>query len=993
MFGFFPDSHYRHFLLTVAVGAGLLAYVTGAVRSIYDFDLAMLLALIGGFPTYLGAVNGLLHRKITAELAVSLAAMAALWVGWRGSDPSSWFLVAAEVMFIMLVGESLEDFAIGRTRSGIASLLELRPHTAIVRRGDRRREVHVVEIRPDDVVIVRPGDRIPVDGRILGGTSWVDQSPITGESLPAEKGIGDEVFAGTLNTHGALEVAVARLGHDTTLERIIHLVEHAEAAKAPVERLADRYAGYFVPLVLVAAAITFCYTRDVSRSVAVLVVACPCALVLATPTAIAAGVGFLVRRGILVKGGAVLENLGRLKAVVFDKTGTLTLAQLRIDRIETTPGISEAAALRLAAAVDQFSEHPIAQLLVARARQLGIEIPPAAGFLSQPGLGATATVDSQAVRVGNPRAMESAGVRISEDLLGRIEKMRGDGDTLALVAVGDEVIAAVGIRDIVREGAEAAIHDLRHLGIEHIAMLTGDQEAAARSVAAELSIAEFKHGLLPAEKADWIAGLRKTLAPVAMVGDGINDAPSLVSADVGVALADIGSDVTIESADLVIVGDDLRKLAEAVACGRRVLRTVRQNIIAFAVVFNLASVAAASSGWISPVTAAVVHQVSSLAVVLNSLRLLVDFHAWRHRFGDWWYDIKRLRWRIAAAAAMAAAAAYLASGLHVIGVGQLGIVQQFGKRVLPLEQPGLHYRLPYPLAWHYVLQPEESHRVEIGFRSGLGESAEPPAYEWNVQHRGGRYFPVPEEAYVWTGDENLIDVNLVVHYRVADPEAALFKRGVEEEDLAARWDELVRAESEAAFRAEMARREADDLLGASRQQIAAAVAGKANEGLGRCGVGLRVEQVCFGDIHPPLKVVPAFRDVSMAMEEKEAQINEAQAYQYQTAATARGQAAEQMFAAAGFAADRTQRATAAAARFLATAAAYSAAPKVTGLRLYLQTMEAALAGKRKVIIDAHGGRRALYLGRKGLELPSNLPPAAVLDSPPDSPELKGTKTP
>ncbi|MGA2258016.1 MAG: cation-translocating P-type ATPase family protein [Thermoguttaceae bacterium] len=987
------DSHHRHLLLTITVGAGLLAYVTGTVRSIYDFDLAMLMALIGGFPTYLGAVSGLLRRKITADLAVSLAAMAALWVGWRGSDPSSWFLVAAEVIFIMLVGESLEDFAIGRTRSGIASLLELRPHTARVRRGGHEQEVHVPEIRPQDIVIVRPGDRIPIDGRILSGMSWIDQSPITGESLPTEKGVGDEVFAGTLNTTGALEVAVERLGHDTTLERIIHLVEHAEAAKAPVERLADRYAGYFVPLVLIAAAVTFWVTRDVSRSVAVLVVACPCALVLATPTAVAAGIGFLVRRGILVKGGAVLENLGRLKAVVFDKTGTLTLAQLRIERIETVSQFTEAAALQLAAAVDQYSEHPIARLLVRHARQLGIEIPPAESFLSQPGLGATATVDLQAVRVGNSRAMESAGVRIPDDLDARIESMRHDGHTLALVAVGDEVIAAVGIRDTVRETADAAIHDLQHLGIGHIAMLTGDQEAAARAVAVDLSITEFHYSLLPAEKANCIAKIRKTLTPVAMVGDGINDAPSLVAADVGVALADIGSDVTIESADLVLVGDDLRKLAEAVACGQRVLRTIRQNIIAFAVIFNLASVAAASSGWISPVTAAIVHQISSLAVVLNSLRLLVDFHVWRHRLGDWWYDIKRLRWRIATAAAAVALVAYLASGLHTIGVGQLGLVQQFGKRVLPLEQPGLHYRLPYPLAWHYVIRPDETHRVEIGFRSVPGESPEPPAYEWNVQHRGGRYLPMPEESYIWTGDENLIDVNLVAHYRIADPEAALFKRGVAEGDMAARWDELVRAESESAFSAEMARREADDLLGASRQEIAAVVVRRANKALDRCAVGLHVEQVCFGDIHPPLEVVSAFRDVSMAMEEKEAGINEAQAYRYRTEATTRGQVAEQMSAAEGFAADRTRRATAAAARFLEEATAYATAPKVTGLRLYMQTMEIALAGKRKVIIDAaHGGRRVLYLGRKGLELPSNLPPAA-LDASPDSPEIKGIRTP
>jgi Cu+-exporting ATPase len=989
MLAFLADSHRRHLLLTLAVGAGLLAYVSGAVRLVYEFDLAMLLSLIGGYPTYAGALSGLLHRKITADLAVALAAMAALWMGWHAQDSSPWFLVAAEVIFIMLVGESLEDLAIGRTRSGIAALLALRPHTARVRRGDHEHEVHVPDVRPDDIVIVRPGERVPIDGQVVRGASWIDQSPITGESVPVEKRPGDEVFAGTLNTHGALDLAVQRLGRDTTLERVIHLVEHAEESKAPVERLADRYAGYFVPAVLAAAAITLWCTRDVSRSVAVLVVACPCALVLATPTAVAAGIGFLIRRGILVKGGAVIENLGRLKCVVFDKTGTLTLARLRIEQIETATGYTEAAAIALAAAVERSSEHPIARLIVERANEEGGQLPAAERFLSHPGLGAEAVVGGQTVRVGSPRAVEEAGAHIPHDLRARMEAMQASGNTIVVVAANETAVAAIGIQDTIRPEAFDAVHELKHLGISRIVMLTGDHEAAARAVTSQLEIREFHSGLLPTEKAEWIKKLRATATPVLMVGDGVNDAPALVSADVGAALADIGSDVTVESAGLVLIGDDLRKLLEAIDCGRRVLRTIRQNIIGFAIVFNLLCVAAASSGWISPVTAAVLHQVSSLTVVLNSLRLLIDFHAWQHRLGDAWYEIKRRRRKLLAAAAIAALAVYVGSGLHAIGVGELGIVQRFGRRVLPLEQPGLHYRLPWPFAWHVVIRPDDLRRVEIGFRSAPGESQEPAAYEWNLQHRGGRYVARAEESYVWTGDENLMDVNWIVHYRVTDPEAAVFAVGIDG-DGESKWDQLVRAAAETAFHTEMARRKADDLFTAARGEIAADVVHRTNQSLGRYGAGLEVAEVCFGDIHPPLEVVPAFRDVSSSLEEKEAAINDAQAYQVQTEAAARGQAAERIAAAEGLAADRTERATGAAARFLAVAAAVAESPGVARTRLYLQTVETALAGRRKVILDpAHGGRRALYLGRKGIDA-AQLPSPAVLDAPVDNSGNKGT---
>ena len=974
------DPHRRHLLLTLLTGAGLAAYLTGSVESILGFNLAMLAALVGGLPIYLESVLALARRRISADLAVTLAALAALCIRQ--------YAVAAEVILIMLIGETLEHFAVGRTRSAIAALLALRPHEARVRRDGQERTIHADEVRSDDVVLLRPGDRIPVDGRVLRGHSSVDESPITGESFPAEKTAGAPVFAGTINLYGSMELAVERLGHDTTLEQIIHLVEEAEAARAPTQRLADRYATWFVPVVIVAAVVTGLVTRDVVRSVAVLVVACPCALVLATPTAIAAGIGHLVRRGVLLKGGAVLERLGRLRAVIFDKTGTLTLAKLRIEAMVPAGGYDEDGVLRLAAAVERHSEHPIARLLVDRAESRGMELPETVGFAATPGLGAEAAVDGAPVRVGNLRFLEQAGIGMPAELETRLAELGRRGSTVVLVARGDAVVGAAAVTDTIRPEAREAIQRLRRLGIGRILMLTGDHEAAARAVAEALGIDEMQSGLLPQDKVAVVRQVQRESAPVAMVGDGINDAPSLVAADVGAAMAEIGTDVAIASADLVLIGDDLGKLAEAVACGRRALRIIWQNILAFALVVNVLAVLAASLGWVSPVAAAVLHQASSLTVVLNSLRLLVDLRPWRARLAAAWTAL-RLRWRrLAAAGALAAAAVYGLSGIHVVRVGEVAVVQHCGRFVAPVETPGLHCRLPYPLGRHWIVRPAELRRVEIGFRNTPGASSEPPAYEWNVQHRGGRYQRQAEEAVVWAGDENLVDANLVVHYRVEVPEAALFRIGATQSDGASKWDGLIRAIAEASLRAEMSGRPVDGLLSDDRAAVADAVRKRTDEVLReRYGGALAVEAVCLGDVHPPVEVVPAFRDVASAAEEKESRINEAHAYQYKTEALARGKAAEKRLAAEGLEEDRVQRAGGGADRFVQLATAYGEAPGVTGLRLYLQTVDEVLAGRRKVILDAApaGARRLLYLGQRRLW---QLPPPST-EPPPEKSDTKG----
>ena len=776
------NAHHRHLLLTVLTGAGLVAYISKAVVSVYGFDLAMILALVGGFPVYYGAARWLLKRKITADLAVALAAFAALWIGE--------YLVAAEVIFIMLIGESLENFAIGRTRSGIARLLQMTPDEARVRHpgDDHDHVVGVADIQSDDVVIVRPGDRVPVDGRVLKGTSAIDQSPITGESLPADKAPGDEVYAGTINVNGSLELAVERLGEDTTLQRIIHLVEEAEAAKAPTQRLADRYATYFVPIVLITAGFTYLFSGDVVRAVSVLVVACPCALVLATPAAIAAGIGSLVRRGVLVKGGHVLEHLGRLRSVVFDKTGTLTLARLRIAEIAPAPGKGERDVLRAAVAVERHSEHPLAKLIVDRAYDMGVIADEVTDFTARPGLGAQAQLGEETVLVGNDHMLRKAEVAVPEDFAGRLDELRQAGNTLVLVARDGQFVGAVAVQDTIRPEAHDAIHRLRHLGIEQIAMLTGDHAAAARAVAETLHIDEVNSELLPADKVEVVRQLQRSSPPVAMVGDGINDAPSLVAADVGIAMAHIGTDVAIESADLVLVGDDLSKLPIAVACGRATLRVIWQNIIGFAVVFNIVAVIAASLGKISPVAAAVLHQASSLIVVLNSLQLLVDWERWLIRLRDYRILAKR-HWRwIAAGAGLVGVVVYFLSGLYTVSVGEVAVEQRFGRLVGGQPKPpGLHYRLPYPLATHTVVRPNELKRVEIGFRTVEGEWTEPPAYVWNEQHRGGRIQAQPKEAHVYTGDENLVDVKWVVQYRVAKPVTALFGVGRRQPEGADKW--------------------------------------------------------------------------------------------------------------------------------------------------------------------------------------------------------------
>ena len=966
MFGILQDPHQRHRVLTVLIAVALLAYITGTIETIYGFDLAMLAALVGGFPIYYSALTALTRKQISADLAVSLAAFAALYLGYTGGYDENMYLVAAEVILIMLIGEALEHYAIDRTRDGIAALLALRPTTARVRANGHDHVIPIDEIEPEDIVIVRPGDRIPVDARVISGHSTVDQSPITGESLPADKTVGDEVFAGTINLHGAMELEVERIGEDTALEQIIHLVEHAEAAKAPTQRLADKYATYFVPIVLAAAGLAWYATGELVRAVAILVVACPCALVLATPTAIAATMGALVRRGVLIKGGAVLEKLGRLRSIIFDKTGTLTLARLRIARIVAADGYEQQDILQLGAAIERHSEHPVGRLIADRANADELEPLDSTGFTAHPGLGAEGLVDNHIVRIGSPSFLKQAEIAIPAALQWQIDELCNEGATVVLVAQDQATIGAIAVKDTVRGEAETTVQRLGELGVERIVMLTGDNPAAAGTVAAALGIDDVRASLLPADKVSAVEEIQKQTPPTVMVGDGINDAPSLVTADVGIAMADIGTDVAIASADIVLVGDDLRKLPHAIKLSRWMLKIIWQNILWFALVFNVAAVIAAALGWVSPLAGAVLHQISSLIVVLNSMRLLIDYHAWRHWWVDWKAWLAQNRRRLLAAAVLLLLIAYAASGIHVVGIGQVAVVQHFGKIVRAAEPPGLHYRLPAPFGRHTLVNPSEMRRVEVGFRTLPGQFAEPPAYEWNVQHRGGRFEGMPEESSVLTGDEGLADVTMTVQYRVVDPFAALVHVGRTESDGASKWDRLVRIYAESEMRSVLTGQPADDLLSTGRRQIEQAIFARLQSEMRRSGTGFSVESVSLGDVHPPLAVVPAFREVAAAQEEKEAAVNDAEAYQFETEALAEGVAAQKKLDAEGFSTEKTTKASGEAERFVEIAQAHQAGRDVNELRLHLETVEQMLAGRRKIIVDHpnSGTRRQLYLGPK-----------------------------
>jgi heavy metal translocating P-type ATPase len=560
--------------------------------------------LVGAFPIVKEAIENVFERRMTMELSMTIAIVAALAIGE--------FFTALVITAFVLGAEILEGLTVGRGRRAIEDMLDFLPQTASVLRGGQAVEVSTQTIIPGEIVLIRPGSRIPVDGQVVSGQSFVEEAAITGEPMPREKTAGNEVFAGTINQAGSLQVRADRLGNETAFGKIIEAVEHAEHSRAPIQKTADRLAGYLVYFALGAAVLTFLLTHNIRSTISVIIVAGACGIAAGTPLAILGAIGRAARLGSIIKGGIYLEALGRLDTVFLDKTGTITYGEPTLGKVLPERGVSERELLQAAASAEHSSEHPLGRAIVRYAEQKNFPTAESSDFHYQVGRGIVAQVQGQRVAVGNRAHLLSLGVEVPA----RIPALHG---TSVFVANGPRYYGCLSIEDEVRPGAAVAVKELQAMKIRVI-LLTGDTMAAAEGVAAQMGIIHFHADLLPEQKAVEVASHTKRGRIVAMLGDGINDAPALVNANVGVAMGS-GTDVARESADVVLIGNDLEKFVETVRIARRCRSIIFQNFYGTLIV-DAIGIGLAAAGMLNPLLAAFIHVSSELTFILNSTRLL-----------------------------------------------------------------------------------------------------------------------------------------------------------------------------------------------------------------------------------------------------------------------------------------------------------------------------------------------------------------------------------
>jgi len=600
------------------LAGGVLLISSGIARPIYGSAsdqaefLAMAAAILLGAPIVLHAIKSLIKRQMHMDELVALAIIAAF--------ATQNYVTAGVVAFFMLLSELIETRTALGARASIESLVRLTPTKAtLVDQDGDEKEVEVSVLRPGNYIRVRPGDNIPADGEVLKGLSSVNEATITGESLPVDKVPGMQVFAGTTNLTGMLDINVTKAGKDTTLGKVQSLIMEAEQTKIPIMRIIDRYVKWYVPTILMIAGIVLFFTEDINRAIAILVISCPCALILATPTAMVAAISASARLGVLIKNVADLEIAGKMTAMIFDKTGTLTTGQLYVTKLTPAENVEPAELLSVAASAEQMSKHPAARALREVAKEANLTLPAMNNFQEIPGKGVTAVVDSAKVMVGRDTFLQENNVDMNNVSGPALHEEQGF--STLYVAKDSQCIGWVGLQDKTRPQAQWAVKDLLDIGVRRVTMLTGDRDEVANRVAAELGCTDFKAHCLPQDKLSIVEQMRKDGHTVAVIGDGINDAPALAAGDLGIAMGAAGSDVAINSASIALMSDDLKRLPFLVQLSRRTRGVINQNL-GFGIIFIILGVAAAAMAWLSPIYAAVLHFLGSLIVVFNSARLV-----------------------------------------------------------------------------------------------------------------------------------------------------------------------------------------------------------------------------------------------------------------------------------------------------------------------------------------------------------------------------------
>ena len=1029
------EFHHRSaplYVLTTAVGALLLAdFALGsgwfpklaAWQTILGYRLALWGALLGGARILYYTLDGLFSGRVGADLALTIACLGAIILGEHQT--------AGLVVLIALFGESLEGYTVDYARRALRASLASQPSTAHLCESLAERDVEISTLRPGDVVAIRPGERIPVDGVVVAGKSSVDESTLTGEALPVDKAVDHLVTAGTLNQFGGLQVRVVRAGGETLLAKVTAQVQQAVAMKSRGERIADRLAQSFLPVVLLAAGMTLLGWRVATGTwaaawlpaLAVLVVACPCPLVLATPCAVLATLAGLARRGVVVKGSAVLERLATIDTVAFDKTGTLTQGAMSVAAIHPAEGTTERELLAIAATAERRSEHLLARVLVKAAESTGLAIPAPYEFTTRPGFGVVATLRSSALAslipavsepprmvtlvVGSQELLRQHAVAITDDLAALAQKANDAGQTVIFAALEHQCLGLIAVRDTVRPQSREVLDRLREENVARWALLTGDRAAPATAVLKELP--PFAHVACeqsPADKAAWIEQQQAAGHRVAMIGDGVNDAPALAAATIGLVVIRPGADLAAEAGDVLLLGDPLRPLPGLIRRARAMVENIRQSVWLFAFGVNGIGVIASSVGWLSPVTAGLFHEAASLAVMVNALRLLwsndeptmayaslstvrIDWDAWLSWWSPsrWVYRLIQHRQRATRTVIAAGLTLWLLSQVLRLGLDEEAVVTRLGRHQAVLTA-GWHWRWPWPFEAVTRVRPQFVHTVTFGVaKSDDRPQSDNAVIEWTSEHgpanEGGG------TALFLTADELLVDISAELQYRIQNSQDYVYRGGLGVEACC-------RYELEAVLRELTARYPLDDWLTDAREALERQVQQHVVERLHALPLGIEVTQVELLDVHPPQAVVAAYRQVSDALEEQEQQKNVAaasaarilisavgtqllsddqlpvmtddlwQAWLAEQPSRLSGTAAATLADAEVAASQHRQRAKAAADRLNQLHAKYQTAPHIAAAILYWERLTPLFAKRPLVLIDPKAvGKQQWWLMDEG----------------------------